>query len=128
MATVSKKTLSDTKSERGVWAAGAARRSPVLHPGVTLASSLRVVLGQEAPAAGLLRDPKHPALAGFLLLRGVHEDVVTGAEGQLIHVLRLVLEQDPQGLEWRKVSSRLKQGWVLCLQDTSKPLSDDSRI
>lgn len=48
----------------------------MLDPGVTLAGSLRVVFGQEAPAAGALRDPDHPALAGFLLLSGVHEDVL----------------------------------------------------
>ena len=53
--------------------------SPVLHPGVTLAGPLRVVLGQEAPAACPLGDPNDPALAGFLLLSGVHEDVVPEA-------------------------------------------------
>lgn len=78
------------------------------HPGVTLAGSLCVVLRQEAPAARPLRDPDHPALAGFLLLRGVHKDVVPGAERQLIHVLGFVLEQDPQGLERRQESSGLE--------------------
>lgn len=50
----------------------------MFHPGVALAGSVRVVLGQEASAAGPLRQPNDPALAGFLLLRGVHEDVVAG--------------------------------------------------
>lgn len=78
------------------------RHSPVLHPGVTLAGSLRVVLGQEAAAAGPLGDPNGPALAGFLLLRGVHKDVLAGAECQLVHILGLVLKQGPQGLEERR--------------------------
>ena len=78
------------------------------HPGVTLAGSLCVVLWQEAPAARQLRDPNHPALAGFLLLRGVHKDVVPRAECQFIHILGFVLEQDPQGLERRRESSGLK--------------------
>lgn len=64
----------------------------MLDPGVTLSGAVRVVLRQEAPAAGPPRDANHPALAGFLLLTGVHEDVVAGAEGQLVHVLGLVLE------------------------------------
>ena len=48
----------------------------MLDPSVRLIGLLRVVLGQEAPAAGPLGGPNHPALAGFLLLGGVHEDVV----------------------------------------------------
>ena len=91
-----------------MWAAGRGWHSPVSHPGVTLAGSLCVVLWQEAPAARPLRDPNHPALAGFLLLRGVHKDVVPRAERQFIHILGFVLEQDPQGLERRRESSGLK--------------------
>lgn len=92
--------------ELGPWLG---QHSPVLHPGVRLAGSFRVVLWQEAPAARALGGPDGPALAGFLLLSGVHKDVVARTEHQLVHVLGLVLEQDLQGLErrgWFRVSHK----------------------
>lgn len=77
----------------------AGQHSPVPHPGVRLACSFCVVLWQEASAPCPLGGPDGPALAGFLLLSGVHKNEVAGTECQLVHVLGLVLEPGLQGLE-----------------------------